>query len=270
MDFVSRVAARAAGLKRYYIGPCKRGHDVGRLVSNGCCAQCLNDRVSRMRRAHPERHAANVLACTRRDYEKVTQQRRARIAANRDEIAAKRAAYRKRERAKINEYRRAYHAANRHKIKRSTLRKRQLLTPEQREALREKRRPYYREYRVRRRAEDLHTRIASALRSRARHSLTGRPKAGSAVHDLGCTIAQFVEHVERQFRDGMTWENWGPVWELDHVRPLGSFDLSDREQYVAAAHHTNYQPLLVADHAAKTARELIVTRNRRHREASNG
>jgi len=30
-------------------------------------------------------------------------------------------------------------------------------------------------------------------------------------------------HLERRFRRGMTWENWGDVWELDHITPLSNF-----------------------------------------------
>jgi hypothetical protein len=41
---VTREAARAAGLTRYYTGrPCAAGHVTERLVSNGACLQCLRD-----------------------------------------------------------------------------------------------------------------------------------------------------------------------------------------------------------------------------------
>lgn len=48
----------------------------------------------------------------------------------------------------------------------------------------------------------------------------------------------------------MTWENWG-AWQLDHIRELALFDLTDRAQFLEACHYTNYQPLWMADNLAK-------------------
>jgi hypothetical protein len=82
-----------------------------------------------------------------------------------------------------------------------------------------------------------------------------KQKAGSAVQDLGCSIPEFMAYFERLFTAGMTWDNWGAVWEIDHELPLSSFDLADREEFLAACHFTNLQPLLIADHRAKTRAE---------------
>jgi hypothetical protein len=61
---------------------------------------------------------------------------------------------------------------------------------------------------------------------------------------IGCTVAEFKAHLERQFVDGMTWENRGrDGWHVDHKKPLSSFDLTDPYQFAAAYHYTNTQPL---------------------------
>ena len=52
-----------------------------------------------------------------------------------------------------------------------------------------------------------------------------------------------------------TWDNWGVTWHLDHIKPLASFDLTDRAQFLLACHYSNLQPLLIAEHKAKTAAE---------------
>ena len=44
--------------------------------------------------------------------------------------------------------------------------------------------------------------------------------------------------------------NWNNI-ELDHVRPLSSFDLTDPEQLKEAAHFSNIQPLLKSDNRKK-------------------
>jgi hypothetical protein len=76
--------------------------------------------------------------------------------------------------------------------------------------------------------------------------------SGNAVRDLGCSIPDFARHIEKQFTDGMTWENFGVRgWQLDHIRPLASFDLMNREQFKLAAHFSNYQPLWAHENKKK-------------------
>jgi len=35
----------------------------------------------------------------------------------------------------------------------------------------------------------------------------------------GFTIVQLKEHLESNFELGMSWENWGSFWEVDHIIP---------------------------------------------------
>lgn len=112
-------------------------------------------------------------------------------------------------------------------------------------------RNYYREYDRRRRLVDPSFKLAKALRTRL--SLAIRGKAGSAVRDLGCSIEMLKSWLMYQFQPGMTWENYGE-WEIDHVRPLSSFDLTNREQFIEAANWYNLQPLWAADNRAKQAK----------------
>jgi len=51
----------------------------------------------------------------------------------------------------------------------------------------------------------------------------------------------------------MTWDNWSKDgWHLDHIVPLSSFDLSDREQFLKACHYTNLAPLWSEDNLTKS------------------
>jgi hypothetical protein len=55
----------------------------------------------------------------------------------------------------------------------------------------------------------------------------------------------------------MTWENWTTNgWHIDHIRPLASFDLTDRQQFLVACHYTNLQPLWATENRKKQARLL--------------
>lgn len=102
---------------------------------------------------------------------------------------------------------------------------------------------------------DIQFRIRHLLRKRLAEAVKRNNKAGSAVRELGCTIAEFKAYIETKFKSGMTWENWGRHgWHLDHIKPLAAFDLTNHEQFIKACHYTNYQPLWSADNIRKGAR----------------
>jgi hypothetical protein len=108
-------------------------------------------------------------------------------------------------------------------------------------------------YHARRMARDINYRLACLLRARLVATLR-RGRAGSAVRDLGMTIAEFKAHMESQFLPGMTWDNWGKVagtWQIDHLYPLAAADLTDRAQLLAVCNYRNLQPLWFADNNAK-------------------
>ena len=95
-------------------------------------------------------------------------------------------------------------------------------------------------------------RLRHSLRGRLWGALNGKYKAGSAIRDLGCTVEQLKEYIEKQFKPGMTWGNWAlDGWHIDHINPLASFDLTDREQFLQACHFTNLQPLWAEENLSK-------------------
>jgi len=104
---------------------------------------------------------------------------------------------------------------------------------------------------------DINHRLASLQRSRLNKALKGSHKSGSAVRDLGCTVQEFVVHLEKQFQPGMIWKNQGK-WHIDHIIPLSSFDLTDREQLLEACHYTNLQPLWAIDNIKKGNKTIHV------------
>lgn len=101
-------------------------------------------------------------------------------------------------------------------------------------------------------------RIKHNLRTRVTDVLNGRLKGGSAIQDLGCTPHELMKHLEGKFYDNpqsgemMSWDNYGRNgWHIDHIEPLAKFDLTDPEQFKAACHYSNLQPLWWFDNLAK-------------------
>lgn len=105
---------------------------------------------------------------------------------------------------------------------------------------------------------DVQYRLKDILRSRLLKALKKNLKSGSAVANLGCSVNELKQYLECKFLPGMTWDNQGKgkdKWNIDHVIPLKSFDLTNPEELKKACHYTNLQPIWEPDHYKKTAEE---------------
>ena len=102
-----------------------------------------------------------------------------------------------------------------------------------------------------RRKNDPKFRMLLSLRKRRWEALRGTKKNRSTREELGCSLNFFVSYLETAFQPGMTWENYGIVWEIDHIRPCASFDLVNTAQQKECFHWSNCQPMFVSDNRSK-------------------
>jgi hypothetical protein len=66
-------------------------------------------------------------------------------------------------------------------------------------------------------------------------------------------LEQLKQHLESKFQTGMTWDNWTiDGWHIDHIKPLASFDLTNRKQLFEDCNYTNLQPLWAIDNILKS------------------
>lgn len=75
---------------------------------------------------------------------------------------------------------------------------------------------------------------------------------------IGCNLTEFKSHIEKQFLDDMGWANHGfgtGKWNIDHIKPLISFNLLDRTQHFIAFNYKNTRPVWFNDHMKQTTRE---------------
>jgi len=101
---------------------------------------------------------------------------------------------------------------------------------------------------------DLIFKIKTNLRNRLRYALHAKNnlKTSSALILLNCTSKKLKTHLESQFKEGMTWDNYGYYgWHIDHIKPCCSFDLSKPEEQQKCFHYTNLQPLWQKENQSK-------------------
>lgn len=101
-----------------------------------------------------------------------------------------------------------------------------------------------------RKKEDPQFRMRCNLRTRVRAALIAKKVKRCDVGLIGCSQAELFAHIEKQFTEGMTWENYG-LWYIDHIKPCASFDLLNPEEQRKCFHFTNLQPLWAEDNWSK-------------------
>lgn len=90
--------------------------------------------------------------------------------------------------------------------------------------------------------------------SRAIRKALATGKSGKSWETLvGYSLFDLIEHIERQFLPGMSWENYGD-WHIDHVLPKAAFNYTAPEHvdFRRAWSIKNLQPLWAVDNRKKS------------------
>lgn len=98
-------------------------------------------------------------------------------------------------------------------------------------------------------------RLIENVRTRMWHGLKGYIKTSKTEKLLGCTFMEFKDHIEKQFVEGMSWDNYSyRGWHVDHIKPISLFDLSKEDEQYRAFNYKNCQPLWAKDNLRKSNR----------------
>jgi hypothetical protein len=81
------------------------------------------------------------------------------------------------------------------------------------------------------------------------------PRMGKYNLVIGYSWADLRTHLEGQFLEGMTWANWGKVWEMDHIKPVSLFQYTSLEDplFLECWALSNLRPLWRDANAKKSA-----------------
>jgi hypothetical protein len=93
-------------------------------------------------------------------------------------------------------------------------------------------------------------RLRKTLRRRFEKAMKSYVSSSVVLKMTGLPLFDLRAHLERQFKPGMSWFNYGfRGWHIDHIKPLAAFAPGD----AAAFHYTNLQPLWMAENLKKGA-----------------
>jgi len=112
----------------------------------------------------------------------------------------------------------------------------------------------YREWNRNKYQEDIGFRIKHIVAARISAALKTYQvlKNDRTIEYLGCSIGDYMNYLESMFDENMTWENQGEYWEIDHIRPIASFDLNNEDELYSCFHYTNTQPMEALENRLKS------------------
>jgi hypothetical protein len=110
---------------------------------------------------------------------------------------------------------------------------------------------YSREYKKKRKKTDPLFKLKSNLSNRTYLAFKnkGYSKNTKTQEILGVDWEVAKQQIERQFKKGMSWDNYGD-WHIDHIIPLSSAKTPERLKELC--HYTNLQPMWKVDNLSKS------------------
>ena len=153
---------------------------------------------------------------------------------------------------KEKEYNKKYYQKNKEKVRErikiwteKNKDKIRLYTQQNRSKLSE----YFSKYDKNRLLTDIEYKIRKGLSRRINMAVRNQNsiKAYKTMDLVGCSIQQLREHLEKQFTEGMSWNNYGK-WEIHHIIACTYFILTELEQQKLCFNYTNLKPLWLKEH----------------------
>lgn len=200
MVYNTQEEAKNAGSTKYFTGqPCKNGHIDFRYTNTGICYECKRQQAKRDYSIHKERaKSINKKSAIK----------------HKDRVKKNNIDWRSKNRAKSNAIKKRYRDNNIVKCRKQA-----------------------NEYSKRKRLDPYH-RLNRNTSKAIWASLKGEKGGRKWQTFVSFTLEELQAHLESKFKDGMTWENYGKYWELDHIKPL---DLCS--SFEEAWQLSNLQPL---------------------------
>lgn len=215
MQIVNKKQAIELCQTWYFTGvPCKNSHVDKRYVNTGICYSCKNLQNKRNNKNNPE----SCKIINKKQYEK--------------------------NKNKILEYSKNWSKNNPEK--------RKLILKKNKEKHKFKYLQQSKDYNKRKRKEDPFWRISKNMSKAIWECLKNNKNQLSWIKFVDYSLEELIFHLESKFKTGMTWNNYGLYWHIDHIRPLSWFNLET--EFKEAWSLNNLQPLEASINLSKCNR----------------
>lgn len=216
-NVVSKGDALIIGMKWYFTGiSCKKGHIDKRYVNTGICYSCKRNNMKLDYNRNKDRHKK----ATKIYYEN-----------NKEKCKNRGQTWAERNREKSNIIKRNYKIRNREKY----------LKSERDRETRNRKNPLYR--------------LDRAICKQIWAFLKGKKAGRKWESFVGYSFDDLKVHLESKFIGAMMWNNYGSVWEVDHIIPKSWFGKSEKELKKAWA-LSNLQPKFITPNRSKGNRYI--------------
>ena len=109
---------------------------------------------------------------------------------------------------------------------------------------------YRKEYDKQKRKTNINFKLKKNISRRIREMLK-QNKSDITIQYCGCSLKQLKVHLEARFTDGMTWNNYGNLWHIDHIIPCNAWDLVNKFEIVCCFNFRNLQPMWGGENISK-------------------
>lgn len=118
---------------------------------------------------------------------------------------------------------------------------------------------YNRNVRKIKRAADPKYKVNNAVSSAMRNSLKNSKSGRSWESLVGYSAEKLIRHLGKKLQHGMTWENYGSYWHIDHIIPLSALNFEKPEDidFKRAWALKNLRPLTKVENLSKGSRPLF-------------
>jgi hypothetical protein len=103
---------------------------------------------------------------------------------------------------------------------------------------------------------DKNKKLARNCRTRICSAIKNAKKQNHSVELIGCSFLSLKNWLEYQFDSKMNWDNYGSYWEIDHVIPCNSYDMTIPEEQYECFNWRNLRPLYKIKNRSKNDKIL--------------
>jgi len=242
------------------------------------CKKCRAEREAQYRSANKEKIAGEKAQYRSANKEKIAERNAQYYSANKEKLVERQAQYRSANKEKIAEQKAQYYSANKEKIAEQNARYRSAnkekiaeREAQYRSANKEKIAEQKAQYRsankekiAERNAQYVNKRLKTDPRFKLDNNFSrsirdtlkniNSSKNGRSWESLvGYSVQQLKEHLEKQFKPEMNWENHGTYWHIDHKRPKSwfNYDSAEHPDFKQCWALENLQPLEATENMKK-------------------